>query len=155
MPAGDPWAPPKSAVADATEEMDGRKPATIWLLQAFILLVLAFMSYGVWDTVAAALKGGPRNSIPLPLFMLVFGVVTLVMAGRRSVIGGWLAFFFVACTLALSIFGLYLAEQGGGIARSARSYVMLAIVLLPQVALLVALPTSRRVRFFYRTKTLA
>lgn len=150
MTAHDPWTPPRAVVVDAAEEMDGRKPATIWLLQAFILLVLAASIYLVCDSLV---KDRPWQSIPIPLFMMLVSVCTLVMAGRRRLIGGWLGFFFVAGTLVVSIIGLYLADQqGSGIVRSPRNYVTLAIILLPQVALLLALPMSRRVRHFYRAK---
>jgi len=153
MPGQDRWAPPKTVVADAIEEMDSRKPATIWLLQAFILLVLAVVSMLTWDALAIALKGGQWKSTAIPAFMAIVGAVTLVMVGRRSVIGGWLGFIFVAGTLAVSVIGLYLADQqGSGLVRSTRNYLMLAIVLLPQVTLLIVLPLSRRVRHYYRTR---
>ena len=153
MSTHDPWVPPRTAVADAVEEMDGRKPATIWLLQAFILLTMVPFTMFAWEALENVLGGAKPQTLAIPLGVLGISVGTFIMAGRRSVIGGWLGFFFVAGVLAVSLIGLHVADQEvGGIVRSARNYALVAIILLPPAALLIVLPSSRRVRHYYRAK---
>jgi len=153
MSVRDPWAPPKATVADAAEEMDGRKPASIWVLQAFVVLVLVLLLVVSWDAFTKGLNGEVPGDVVIPVFMLGVGVAALTLIQRRSVIGGWLGVLFVAGSLVVSIFGLYDVEyHAGGIVRSVRNYALIALMLLFQVALLIALLSSRRVRHYYRSK---